>query len=111
VLTVYRLLREFWPSKTYDPAGLACDPGNGAGCAPERASEVFPNSLSQLLASGEVMLATDTKIQSNPAWHYIGRYRDANYASSARRPSDRQPRSTAKFTASAITVSYERMVA
>jgi hypothetical protein len=46
----------------------------------ERASEVFPNSLSQLLASGEVMLATDTKNpeEPRPGTTLVG-YRDAQY--------------------------------
>lgn len=83
LVTVYRRLWQFLDA--HDAADVL--PGwqdviveTAQSVRQERASEVFLNGLSQLLASGEVMLATDTRNpeEPRPGTTLVG-YRDAEY--------------------------------
>jgi hypothetical protein len=83
LVTVYQLLRKFMESQEVEEAL----PGwqdvlmeTAQTVRQERASEVFLNSLSQLLASGEAMLATNTQLPEEPrAGTTLVGYRDAQY--------------------------------
>jgi hypothetical protein len=83
LVTVYQLLWKFLEAKE----AVDVLPGwqdvileTAQAVRQERASEVFLNNLSQLLASGEVMLATDMKQpeEPRPGTTLIG-YRDTRY--------------------------------
>jgi len=83
LVTVYRLLREFLMARDADdvlPSWQDVIVETAQSVRQERASEVFLNNLSQLLASGDVMLATDTKNppEPRPGTTLVG-YRDAQY--------------------------------
>lgn len=83
LVTVYRLLREFLMARDADdalPGWQDVIVETAQSVRQERASEVFLNTLSQLLASGDVMLATDTQNppEPRPGTTLVG-YRDAQY--------------------------------
>lgn len=83
LVTVYRLLREFLTAHDADdvlPGWQDVIVETAQSVRQERASEVFLNNLSQLLASGDVMLATDTRNpeEPRPGTTLVG-YRDAQY--------------------------------
>lgn len=83
LVTVYRLLREFLMAVDADevlPSWQDVIVETAQTVRQERASGVFLNSLEQLLASGEVMLATDMKNpQKPPPGVTIVGYRDTQY--------------------------------
>jgi hypothetical protein len=83
LVTVYRLLREFLMAHDADevlPSWQDVIVETAQSVRQERASEVFLNTLSQLLASGDVMLATDTQNppEPRPGSTLVG-YRDTQY--------------------------------
>lgn len=83
LVTVYRLLREFLMAVDADdvlPSWQDVIVETAQTVRQERASEVFLNALSQLLASGDVMLATDTRNPEDPrpGTTLVG-YRDTQY--------------------------------
>jgi hypothetical protein len=83
LVTVYQLLSRFLREHDADdnlPAWQDVIVESVQTLREERASEVFLNSLSQLLASGDVMLASDTKQpeEPRPSTTLIG-YRDKQY--------------------------------
>jgi hypothetical protein len=83
LVTVYQLLRRFLAEQDAEellPGWQDMILETAQTVRQERASEVFLNNLGQLLASGEVMLATDMKHPEDPrpGVTLIG-YRDARY--------------------------------
>ena len=83
LVTVYRLLREFLIAVDADdvlPSWQDVIIETAQTVRQERASEVFLNALSQLLASGDVMLATDIRNPEDPrpGTTLVG-YRDTQY--------------------------------
>lgn len=83
LVTVYRLLREFLMARDADhvlPSWQDVIVETAQTVRQERASEVFLNTLSQLLASGDVMLATDIRNPEDPrpGTTLVG-YRDEEY--------------------------------
>ncbi|HML23756.1 MAG TPA: primase C-terminal domain-containing protein [Aggregatilinea sp.] len=83
LVTIYRLLREFLMAQDADdvlPSWQDVIVETAQTVRQERASEVFLNNLSQLLASGDVMLAKDTRNpeEPRPGTTLIG-YRDAHF--------------------------------
>ncbi len=83
LVTVYQLLRQFLEAKEAEdvlPGWQDVILETAQAVRQERASEVFLNNLAQLLASGEVVLATNPKQpeESRPGVTLIG-YRDARY--------------------------------
>ncbi len=77
LVTVYQLLRRFLAEQDAEellPGWQDMILETAQTVRQERASEVFLNNLSQLLASGEVMLATDMKTSRRTAtWYDAGR--------------------------------------